>query len=134
MIVDAQRIAVHQQHSLTEDIYHRAVVDESGARLGTKATAEQEISVAVHYVALHAAARQLAQACDDGAFVWVRVVIADPRLEQIPENEQAASSSGFTVEKLQKLTRDIRACAVEMQVGNEEHRHGGVGYFTSTMC
>jgi hypothetical protein len=67
----------------------RAAAAAGGAR---KAAADQEVAIAVHQRAGGAAVGQGAQGVDDGAVGWGVVVVADPGVEQVAEDEQRAAA------------------------------------------
>ncbi len=82
----AEHIAMHQHDPLTVQVDDRAVAQELAAGLRGKALADQKIAVAMHEIAGNAAVGESTQGRHDFAHGRVRIVVAEPRLEQVAED------------------------------------------------
>ena len=68
--------------------------------------------------------RQLPQAIADVAFDGVRIVIANPGFEQIPQDVEHPRLRRFLGEKSQEALIGCRGLCVQMQVRDEQLSHG----------
>lgn len=124
MIVDAERVTVHQQHAPAVEVDHCAIVQQLCARVPAEAPPDQKVAIAMEQVAGHTACRQRPQGGDDESLVGIGVVIADPGLEQIAQDVQCTRATGLLAQKAQELRGDVGSLGIQMQVGDEQCRHG----------
>lgn len=122
-VVDAQRIAVHEQDPAPVQRDDRAIGEQAHAGLLAKALADQEVTVAMDQVARHSTLSERAQRADDPALVRIGVVVADPGLEQVAEDVKRLRAAGFMRQEIEKLRGDVGPLPVEMQIGNEQRGH-----------
>ena len=90
VVVGAEHVAVHQQHPVSLDLDDGPVVQQLHAGRGREPRADQEVPVAMDEPARYARIRQLTQRGGNPTLVGIRVVVADPDLEQVPEDVQRA--------------------------------------------
>ena len=105
----AEHVAMHQHDPLAVQVDDRAVAQELAAGLRGKALADQKIPVAVHEIAGNAAVGESTQGRHDFAHGRVRIVVAEPGLEQVAEDVEGSGMARFCLEKLEQLPRDNRA-------------------------
>jgi hypothetical protein len=80
---------VHQQHRLVVQHDTRGVLDQHAAARPREAPADQEITVTVHQRAGGTALAQRAQRIDHAAMGRGVVIVPDPGVEQVAEDEQS---------------------------------------------
>jgi hypothetical protein len=104
MIVDAQQVAVHQQHASSVKIDHRAVPQELDAGFAQKALPMRKSRLPwMKYVLTPA--RVTAAALEHAPLVRVGIVVADPRFEQVAQDVQRFGARA-------SRSRKSRNCAV----------------------
>jgi len=118
-VVGAEHVAVHQQHPLAVKLDDGAVVDQRAARVAAEALAEHEIAIAVHDEAGHTGLRERTQRGRDVALGRVRVVVADPDLEEVAQDVQGLRLARLVLQEGEKLGRDGGPGGIEMQVRDE---------------
>ncbi len=60
------------------------------------------------------------------ALLGIRIVVADPDLEQIAEDVERFRARGVRVEEREELLGRVRRVRVEMHVGHEDARHARI--------
>ena len=120
----AQRIAVREQHALAMQIDDRGIGEQARAGAPLEAPLQQEIAVAVHGVARHAASGQLAQALADQRPMWILVIIADPCFEKVAENVERIGRGGAPAQEFQELLTGCGLERIQVQIGDEQRSHG----------
>ena len=99
-IVGAQRVAVHDQHRFAVKSDDQGVGQQLRAARAAELRRQQEIPVAVHDEAGHAARGERAQTRDSRGLCLIRRVVPHPGLEQIPEDVQRRRFSGFALQEI----------------------------------
>jgi hypothetical protein len=107
MIVDAQQVAMHQQHASSVKIDHRAVRQELDAGFAAEGPADEEVAIAVDEVRLHAGARDRTQTLEHAPLVRVGIVIADPRFEQGRPGCTALRRARLALQEVEELRGDV---------------------------
>lgn len=115
-VIRAQGIAVHQQRGHALKFYQRGIGKYPAAGESRKAIADQKIAVAMHEINGHTDRSQFVQASHDPSMMRIRVIISDPGFEEISQDVEAVSPTGFAAQELQEQLRDPRTYRVEMQI------------------
>lgn len=123
MIVRAEQIAVGQQDALALERGDDGVRQQcpTGATLETRA--QQKIPIALHHEKRCARLGEITQCIADTRFHGIAVVVADPMLEQIPEDVEGLRGAGLVTEETQESVHRSRMVGVEVQVRDEEDAH-----------
>jgi len=115
--------AVHYQDRLAIERDDQGVGQQLRARLRAELLSQQEIPVAVHDEAGHAAGGERADRLDGLLLVEVGCIVSDPRLEQIAEDVECVGARRLVPQEIDELPRDLRALRVDVQIRDEENRH-----------
>lgn len=97
-VAGAQAVAVHQQYRLTVEVDDAGVLEQGGAGCLAKGLAEHEVAIAMHQEDLRAAVAELAQCLANGKLVGGHGIVADPYLEEVPEDVQRLGGAGAPTE------------------------------------
>ena len=131
-VVGAQRIAVREQHALAEQRDRARFVEQRGAgargepahrprrRVRRKGHVEQEIAVAAHRVDPRTACADRRQPVQKRLRDRVGLVVADPGLEQVAEQEQVAGAARLRIELREEQRGGARVVVAEVHVGAEQ--------------
>ena len=122
-VVDAQAVAVRQQHARAGDRHERRVIEQPGAGFGAEALADHEVAIAAHDADLGPGGGDRGDCRDDLAMRGLRIVVADPGFEQVAEQEQRACAPHGTGEKPPEAIGNVRRRRVEVQVRGEPGSH-----------
>jgi len=127
VVIGAPGIAVGKEHRLTEQHDHGGVVEEQRATaLGPgkvgRAAAQQEVAVAAHERNAHTAAREPCKALTQRSRHLIRLIVAHPGLEDIPQQKQMGDGRGLRVQDLEKLRGGVRVVIAQVHVGGEKGR------------
>src|SRR5258706_2088569 len=112
-VVDAQRVAVHQE----DVVFYRRIGEQLAAGRRGEAAAEQEVAVAVHEIEPGAGAGQPVEEADDDAVERrLEVLVADPVLEEIAEHIQCIGAGGVLFYEAEEALIGGRALLVEVEI------------------
>src|SRR5690606_4275947 len=89
-------------------------------RVGGEGHVEQEIAVAAHRVDPRAARAERLQPVEKGLRNRIGLVVADPGLEQVAEQEQVAGATRLRIEPLEEQRGSARVVVAEVHVGAEQ--------------
>lgn len=119
-VVGAQRVAVHQQGALLEQLQYKGFFQEPRVTRGGKVSSEQEVPVSVHEIQRRPPPAEICQRVDHRGVEGVNfVVIACPVLKQVPENVQGLCLARRPDEEVEKYTIDLWPPRAQMQIGDE---------------
>jgi len=120
-----QRIAVRDQHRLAIQIDDQRIGDQASAGAALEAALVQEVAIAMHRIARHAAPAQARERGAHALAIRLVVVIADPGFKQIAEYVERLGSAGARCQKIDELRAGRRLAGIQMQVGDEQCGQGG---------
>jgi len=119
----AERITVREQGALAVEIDEHRIDEQSRAAARLEAPLQQEIAIAMHDIAGHTARREPTQRIADQRPAGLRVIIADPRLEQIAENVERFGARRTLLEKGDELRASGGLERIQVQIGDEQGGH-----------
>lgn len=125
VIVGAEEIAVREQHRRIVEFGQHRIGKDAHARTGGETRAVQEIPIAVQDECDEPRVSRGPQRSAHPIAGRLRVVVADPGLKQIAEDVERFRAAGLMREESLELRNRLRGRGVEMQVRDEEVRHGG---------
>ena len=117
MIIDAKRIAMHEERAVDD----RRVRKDRRAARPAESVAEQEVAVAVHQADPCAAGGQAPQkAGDHGIERRLEVLVADPVLEEIAEDEKRVRARGVVLDEIEEALVCFGPILAQVKIGDEE--------------
>lgn len=119
-ICRAQRVAMGEQDALPVQVDQHGIGEQAGTTALLEAVLEQEVAIAVHDEAGHAALAQVPHGRADLAPMRIVIIIADPGLEQIPEDVERLGACRPRLEELDELPPRGGLLRIEVQIGDKQ--------------
>ena len=114
---------MHQQHTLAVQLDHARVGQQCHAGLGREGLADQEVAIAVHEEDRGAALGDALERSAHAVGEVVAIVIADPDLEDVTQQEQTLDgrlAGCQACQIVEEALGDLGRVGLQVQVGDEE--------------
>ena len=130
-VVDAKSVAVADRDPLARNVEDGRVVEQGRAGFTAEPLSQHEVAIASHHVNQGAGSRQCGEPFDHRPVRRFRVVVANPGLEQVTEQEQGSCALDRARQEAQEPGGDLGRRGVEVQVRGEPDGHRAGSTFAS---
>ena len=122
-IIHAESVTVAEYQPLARKRRDRRIVQQGRAGFGAETFADHEVAIAAHDIDERSAGRHGGDRPDYFAVRRFGIVVADPGLEEISQEEQGARAAYGTGQESLEPGRDFRRRWIEVKVGGEPGGH-----------